>query len=106
MGSMNFALFPLADRYKTWKYDWEEPYLADTDDYIFRNTFRDIARIIEHARRGLTARASSTSATTSAISTISPTSSIASWSSRPSSSRLIFGILGGIGADLRNLAAS
>jgi uncharacterized protein (DUF849 family) len=26
MGSMNFAIFPLADRYKTWKHDWEEPY--------------------------------------------------------------------------------
>ena len=25
MGSMNFGLFPLADRYQSWKYDWEEP---------------------------------------------------------------------------------
>ena len=28
MGSMNFAFFPVADRYKSWKYDWEEGYLA------------------------------------------------------------------------------
>ena len=27
MGSMNFALYPMAKRYKTWKYDWEESYL-------------------------------------------------------------------------------
>lgn len=47
MGSMNFAIFPLADRYKKWKHDWEEPYLRGTDDFIFRNTFRDIKRIIE-----------------------------------------------------------
>ena len=47
MGSMNFGLFPLADRYKEWKFPWEEPYLRGTDDFIFRNTFRDIARIIE-----------------------------------------------------------
>jgi uncharacterized protein (DUF849 family) len=47
MGSMNFGIFPLADRYKEWKHDWEEPYLRGTDDFIFRNTFRDIARIIE-----------------------------------------------------------
>ena len=47
MGSMNFAIFPLADRYKVWKHDWEEPYLRGTDDFIFRNTFRDIKRIIE-----------------------------------------------------------
>ena len=47
MGSMNFAIFGLADRYQTWKHDWEEPYLRGTDDFIFRNTFRDIARIIK-----------------------------------------------------------
>ena len=50
-----------------------------------------------------TAPASSTSATMSATSTISPISSTADWSSRPSSCRSIFGILGGIGADMRNL---
>jgi uncharacterized protein (DUF849 family) len=46
MGSMNFAIYPLADRYKSWKYDWEEPYLRATEDFVFKNTFRDIARII------------------------------------------------------------
>ena len=52
MGSMNFALFPLADRYKEWKFGWEDNYLRSTDDYIFRNTFRDIARIIEQLGKG------------------------------------------------------
>jgi len=47
MGSMNFAIFGMADRYANWKFDWEEPYLRRTDDHIFRNTFRDIARIID-----------------------------------------------------------
>ena len=46
MGSMNFALYPLADRYQSWKYEWEEPYLRATEDSVFRNTFRDIARIV------------------------------------------------------------
>ena len=45
MGTMNFALYPMADRYTDWKHDWEEPYLRDSDDYIFRNTFRDIEKI-------------------------------------------------------------
>ena len=45
MGSMNFALHPLANRYKNWKYDWEEPYLRGTADAIFRNTFGDIEKI-------------------------------------------------------------
>ena len=46
MGSMNFAIHPLADRYTSWKYAWEEPYLRATEDLVFRNTFRDIAKII------------------------------------------------------------
>lgn len=45
MGSMNFALYPMADRYRQWKHDWEEPYLRESYDYIFRNTFRDIGKI-------------------------------------------------------------
>ena len=45
MGSMNFALHPMADRYKNWKFDWEEPFLRASDDFIFRNTFKDIERI-------------------------------------------------------------
>jgi uncharacterized protein (DUF849 family) len=47
MGSMNFGIFPLADRYKDWKHDWEEPYLRGTDDFIFRNTFKDIAKMLQ-----------------------------------------------------------
>ena len=47
MGSMNFAFFPAAKRIKTWKYDWEETYVKNSDGYIFRNTFRDIRTILE-----------------------------------------------------------
>ena len=46
MGSMNFNISDLADRYEDWKFDWEKPYLADTDDNIFTNTFRQIEHII------------------------------------------------------------
>src|SRR5277367_3253248 len=47
MGTMNFGMFLLADRYQKWKHDWEEPYLRGSDDFIFRNTFRDIERILK-----------------------------------------------------------
>ena len=47
MGSINFGIFQAADRIKEWKYDWEEPYLRGTDDFIFRNTFKDIERILK-----------------------------------------------------------
>ncbi|MDK2766097.1 MAG: 3-keto-5-aminohexanoate cleavage protein [Sphingomonas sp.] len=42
MGSINFSFHPLAKRYSEWKYEWERSYVENSDSYIFRNTFRDI----------------------------------------------------------------
>jgi uncharacterized protein (DUF849 family) len=47
MGSMNFGLYEMLGRYKDFKYDWEKPYLAGSDERIFKNTFKDIATILE-----------------------------------------------------------
>jgi len=46
MGSMNFGLYEMLGRYKEFKHDWEKPYLAGSDERIFRNTFKDIAYIL------------------------------------------------------------
>ena len=46
MGSMNFGLYPMLARYPEFKFDWERPYLAESDDRIFKNTFKDIANIL------------------------------------------------------------
>lgn len=46
MGSMNFALYPLAQRIDTWMHDWEKPFLEGSDDLIFKNTPRDIALVL------------------------------------------------------------
>ncbi len=101
MGSMNFAFHPIADRIATWKHDWEEAYVRNSDDYIFRNTFRDIATILrtmgeagtrfEHECYDLghlynLAHFVDTGA-------VRP----------PFLIQMIFGILGGIGPDLENL---
>ena len=56
MGSMNFNIAGAGARVKDWKHDWEKPYLDRTDDHIFRNTFRDVERIVgvmggEHGTR-------------------------------------------------------
>ncbi len=50
MGSMNFGLFPMLGRYKEFKYDWERPYLAGSDERIFKNTFKDIENILNTCR--------------------------------------------------------
>ncbi|HSK38426.1 MAG TPA: 3-keto-5-aminohexanoate cleavage protein [Arenibaculum sp.] len=47
MGSMNFGLFHLLDKYKEFKHDWERQHLENTRDLVFRNTFKDIEYILE-----------------------------------------------------------
>ena len=47
MGSMNFGLYEMLGRYKEFKHPWEQPYLAGSDERIFKNTFKDIAYILQ-----------------------------------------------------------
>ncbi len=47
MGSMNFGLFPILDKMKEFKYDWEKKHLEMTRDFIFRNTFKDIEQLFK-----------------------------------------------------------
>ncbi len=46
MGSMNFGLFHLLDKYKDFKHDWERQHLEATRDLVFRNSFKDIEFIL------------------------------------------------------------
>ena len=46
MGTMNFALYPMAERITEWQHAWEKPFLEGSDDLVFKNTPRDIARIL------------------------------------------------------------
>jgi uncharacterized protein (DUF849 family) len=49
MGSINFSIHPIADRYKDedYKYPWEKDFATGTKDFIFRNTFGDIEKLIQ-----------------------------------------------------------
>jgi uncharacterized protein (DUF849 family) len=46
-GSLNFALFHIADQVSEWKYEWEKPYLEGTEDFIFPNTFKTMRQYLE-----------------------------------------------------------
>ena len=48
MGSMNFGLYPMLDRYKDFQHAWEPEYLEKTRDTVFKNTFKDIEHILDH----------------------------------------------------------
>lgn len=46
MGSMNFGLYPMLDRFSDFTHDWEREHLENSRDLVFRNTFRDIEHIL------------------------------------------------------------
>ena len=99
MGSMNFGIYPLADRYQSWKYEWEEPYLRATEDAVFKNTFRDIARIVSVLGQGHGCRFEHE------CYDVGHLYNLAHMVDRkivqpPFFVQMIFGVLGGIGSDL------
>ncbi|MDM0015121.1 3-keto-5-aminohexanoate cleavage protein [Variovorax sp. J22P168] len=46
MGTMNFGLFPMLQRFKEFKFEWERPYLEGSKDLIFRNTYGDLETVL------------------------------------------------------------
>jgi uncharacterized protein (DUF849 family) len=102
MGSMNFALHPMADKYKSWKFDWEESYLRNSDESIFRNTFRDIKRIAELLGGEHGVKFEHECYDVGHLYNLAYCLD-AKWFQPPVFVQMVFGILGGIGADMRNL---
>ncbi len=49
MGTINFSIHPIADRYKDedYKFPWEKEFAVSTKDFIFRNTFGDIEKLMQ-----------------------------------------------------------
>jgi uncharacterized protein (DUF849 family) len=102
MGSMNFNISRAGDRVKTWKHAWEKPYLDGTKNFIFRNTFDDVAGIVEKLGKEHGARFEFECYDVGHLynlaycldqKIVEP----------PLFVQTIFGILGGIGPDHRNL---
>lgn len=101
MGTMNFGLFPMASRYSNWKHDWEEPYLVESDDFVFRNSFRDI----DYAIKTLSETGTKFEHECYDVSHLY---NLAHFVDKgvvkpPFFIQMIFGILGGIGASIDNL---
>src|ERR1700733_6102755 len=46
MGSMNFGLFGMLNRFKNFKHDWEPQALENSRDLVFRNTYKDIEFVV------------------------------------------------------------
>ena len=103
MGSMNFGMYPMISRYPHFKHEWEQPFLESTRDWIFRNTFADIERILERLGKGHGTRFEFECYDVGHLYTL------AHFLDRglvkpPLLVQSVFGILGGIGADPENVA--
>ena len=46
MGSMNFGLYPMLNRFKEFRYAWERDHLEKSRGLVFKNTFADIEYIL------------------------------------------------------------
>ncbi|MDQ8031308.1 3-keto-5-aminohexanoate cleavage protein [Bordetella genomosp. 1] len=47
MGSMNFGLYPMLDRFKDFEHAWEREHLENSRSLVFRNTYQDIETILK-----------------------------------------------------------
>lgn len=103
MGSMNFSIHPAAAKIKEWRHDWEKPYIEGTEDVIFRNTFRDIRRILAALGEGCGTRFEFECYDASHLYNLAHFVD-AGLVKPPFFIQTIFGILGGIGADPDNVA--
>src|SRR3546814_17807607 len=102
MGSMNFGLYPMIDKYKSFQQSWEPQYLDASRDWIFRNTFKDIEYILETLGKGHGTRFEFE------CYDVGHLYALAHFLDRklvtpPLFVQSIFGILGGQGADTENL---
>ena len=102
MRSMNFGLFPLLDKYKSFQHEWERQHLENSRDFIFRNTFKDIEQVLKHLGEGHGTRFAFE------CYDVGHLYNLAHFLDRklvkpPLFVQTIFGILGGIGPDPENL---
>jgi uncharacterized protein (DUF849 family) len=102
MGSMNFGIWQLADKYTAWKNDWEKPYLAQTQDFVYSNTFKQIERTMRELGEGYGTRFEFECFDMSHLYTL------AHFAERglvkpPFFIQCIFGVLGGMAAEPENL---
>jgi uncharacterized protein (DUF849 family) len=102
MGSMNFSFHGLAARYDSYKFDWEKEYIENSDAYIFRNTFRDIAQVESSLGQKHGVKFEHECYDVGHLYNLKFCMDTGLFKA-PVFIQFIFGILGGIGADLDNL---
>lgn len=102
VGSVNIGLFPLLEKFEEWNHDWEPEFLEMTKDLIFKNTFRDIEYILKELGEGHGTRFEFECYDLGHLYNLAWFVN-QGWVKPPFFIQMVFGLLGGAGADLENL---
>ena len=102
VGSMNFGLFPVMNKFSEWKHDWEPEYLDMTRDFIFRNTFKDLEFIVKELHGAHGTRFEFECYDLGHLYNLAWLMD-QNWLEPPFFVQMVFGVLGGAGAELDNL---
>lgn len=102
VGSMNFGIFPMLQKYSNWKHSWEPEFLEMTRDFIFRNTFGDIEYTVKELGDGHGTKFEFECYDLGHLYNLAWIID-QGWVKPPFFVQMVFGILGGVGPDLDNL---
>jgi uncharacterized protein (DUF849 family) len=102
VGSLNFGIFPMLEKYSEWKHDWEPTFLEMTRDFIFRNTFADLEYVVKELGQGHGTRFEFECYDLGHLYNLAWLID-QGWLEPPFFVQMVFGVLGGVGADLDNL---
>jgi uncharacterized protein (DUF849 family) len=102
MGSMNFGIFPMLEKYNDWNHSWEPEFLNMTKDFIFKNTFNDIETVLKNLGEGHGTRFEMECYDLGHLYTVAYFVD-KGLIKPPFFLQLIYGILGGAGAEIDNL---
>ena len=102
VGSLNFGIFPMLEKYSQWKHDWEPEFLEMTRDFVFKNTFADLEYIVKELGREHGTKFEFECYDLGHLYNLAWLID-QGWLEPPYFVQMVFGILGGAGADLDNL---
>lgn len=102
VGSLNFGIFPMLDKYSAWKHEWEPAFLEMTRDFVFTNTFADLEYVVKELGQGHGTKFEFECYDLGHLYNLAWLID-QGWIEPPFFVQLVFGVLGGMGADPDNL---
>jgi uncharacterized protein (DUF849 family) len=102
VGSLNFGIFPMLGKYSNWQHDWEPEFLEMTRDFVFKNTFADLEYVVKELGHGHGTKFEFECYDLGHLYNLAWLID-QGWLEPPYFVQMVFGILGGVGADLDNL---